>query len=225
MMGQTGGFAPFGADHLAVIAVVLIGSLALIGSRAALRTSDHRLVRRAAALALLGCGIISWTIAMPGALYVPFQLCDVGLLLTAVALWGAGGQIAELAYFWGLSGSLQAIATPNLAEPFPSVVWWTFFLDHVGIVLGVVYLAASGRIHPTQRSVWRVWGWRNGYAVVAGLANWIWGTNYGFLARKPAQPSLLDYFGPWPVYIIGLEAAALVSFALCYAPVALSAKE
>ena len=32
------------------------------------------------------------------------------------------------------------------------------------------------------------------------------------------QPSLLDFFGPWPWYILALEAAALASFFLYYVP-------
>ena len=32
--------------------------------------------------------------------------------------------------------------------------------------------------------------------------NTIAGTNYGFLNRKPANASLLDLMGPWPVYLL-----------------------
>jgi hypothetical integral membrane protein (TIGR02206 family) len=97
-----------------------------------------------------------------------------------------------------------------------------FFVTHCGVVLSVIYLAVTGRVAPTQRSIWRVWALTNVYAAIAGLVNWTFGTNYGYLASKPTQPSLLDYFGPWPWYILVMEAVALASFYLCYAPWALA---
>ena len=86
----------------------------------------------------------------------------------------------------------------------------------------MVYLAVTGRVAPRHRSVWRAWLVTNGYAAMAGILNWAWGTNYGYLARKPLQPSLLDHLGPWPLYVVGMEAVALASFYVLYAPFALT---
>src|ERR1700687_4832787 len=46
----------------------------------------------------------------------------------------------ELAYFWGLSGTLQALVTPDLAEDFPSLHFITFQILHAGVVVAVLYL-------------------------------------------------------------------------------------
>ena len=84
------------------------------------------------------------------------------------------------------------------------------------MVCGAVYLAVTDRVRPTIRSVWYVFGVSNVYVLVAGLLNGICGTNYGYLAHKPGQPSLLDYFGSWPHYIGVMEIAALGLFFLAY---------
>lgn len=58
----------------------------------------------------------------------------------------------------------------------------------------------------------------NCYALVVGAVNANWGWNYGYLCRKPSGPSLLDYLGPWPWYLLSLELVALAMFLLLELP-------
>ena len=46
----------------------------------------------------------------------------------------------------------------------------------------------------------------NVFAVLVGPFDFLYKTNYFYLRSKPANPSLLDFLGPWPVYIAGTEA-------------------
>lgn len=210
-------FQPFGPDHWAVMGFVAVASLAMIaGTSPVRRLQDDRLVRGGLALVLMGnlLGSLVYLVAH-GHWRLPFQLCDLAVVLMAWALVGSNRFVAELAFFWGLAGSLQAVLTPDLAVGFPSYTWLTFFLNHCGAVLGAVYLAVRGLVQPTIGSVWRVWLITNLYVVVAILLNWCLGTNFGYLARKPSHPSLLDSLGPWPFYIVGMEVIGLVSFFFC----------
>jgi hypothetical integral membrane protein (TIGR02206 family) len=214
-------FVPWGADHRAVLALIALAILTLALNRRRLQGPNEQRWRRVAAAGLLANELGAWVVgAAQGIVVAPLQLCDLALLLTCWVLWSLRPMACELAYFWGLSGSLQALLTPDVVIGFPAFGWIQFFLSHGGIVVGVVYLALIGRVQPIHRSVWRVWGLTNLYAACAGLVNRLFGTNYGYLAWKPSQPSLLDYFGPWPWYILGMEMAALVLLYLCYAPFA-----
>ncbi len=218
-MRQPGPFTLWGADHVAILLLTVGGALALLWNRACLRRVSDISIRRVAAFVLLGNELISWVwAALHGVVRVPLQLCDLALFLMVAALWSLHPAVTGLAYFWGMAGSLQAILTPDLRDGFPDYWWVKFFITHCGVVLSTVYLAVTGRVAPTPRSVWRVWGLTNLYAAAAGVVNWAFGTNYGYLARKPMQPSLLDFFGPWPWYILVMEVVALGVLFLAYVP-------
>ena len=217
------GFVPFGPDHQAVLAATAVIAVALVLTRRHLRQTNDRWARRVMAAGLVGNELAAWGIAAAqGHVRVPLQLCDLALFVTAWALVKPTRPIAEVAYFWGLGGSLQAVLTPDLIDPFPSYWWLKFFLGHCGVVLSAVYLGVTGRVQPTQRSIWRMWLLTNVYAGAVGIVNGLCGTNYGYLARKPMQPSMLDSLGPWPYYILGMEVLALLSFYFYYAPFALA---
>ena len=49
---------------------------------------------------------------------LPFHLCSTAIMATAVLMLSRNRLAYELAYFWGFSGTLQAILTPDLEEPF-----------------------------------------------------------------------------------------------------------
>src|SRR4029077_17358707 len=80
---------------------------------------------------------------------LPLQLCDWAMFVIVVALWTGNRRWLELAYFWGIGGTLQAILTPNLAFGFPDPRFVTFFVAHSGIIVGLVFLMLVYGFRPT----------------------------------------------------------------------------
>ena len=48
--------------------------------------------------------------------------------------------------------------------------------------------------------------------------NTLIGSNYMFLNGPPKNPSIYDYFGPWPLSLLTLIVVAWVIMTLCYSP-------
>jgi len=143
---------------------------------------------------------------------LPLQLCDATLWMSALACLTRWPRVVEFAYFGGLAGAGMAILTPDLWSPWPSYPAIYFFLSHGGIVLAVSVLV-FGRIAPLARgAVWRAFGMLLGFAALVGTVDAITGANFMYLCRKPKGASLLDSFGPWPVYLFAGAALALALF-------------
>lgn len=224
-MGSPGTFPPFqafGPDHLAALAVTFLVGWFLIfrARRYPLKTATQDRLLAVFLLALYPAHLlISWQLdSLDQDNALPCHLCDVAALCGAAALWFKHQRLAELVWFWGLAGTLNGLITPALAYSFPSPHFLFFFGLHGGVVVAAMYLVLGLRLQPQTGAVWRAFGWAQLYLLGASGVNLLTGSNYGFLREKPAQASLLDFMGPWPWYILGLEALGLVFFTLLYLP-------
>lgn len=219
----------FGVAHLVVIGLTL--TLPVILAIAWRRTKSEALDRavRMFLSTLLVVNYIAYGVHrwQRGTLYweesLPFQLCDWTMIAVIVALIKEKRERwLEVAYFWGIGGSLQAIITPNLEFGFPDFHFFTFFLDHSGIVAGIIYLMLSRSFRPTVGSVWRTLLWSEIYLVVTLLVDHVTGVNYGFLLEKPQVASLLSLLSDYrPLYILQMNGVAIAFFALLFAPFAI----
>lgn len=153
---------------------------------------------------------------------VPLHLCDIASFMAGFALITRNRTLAGLTYFWGLAGTIQGVLTPALDIGFPHPVAWAFFVHHFVVIAAALYFPVVDGWRaesPWWKSPMVAFGWLNVYVLVALTANALLGTNFGFLAHKPLNPSLLDHLGPHPWYIAVLEGIALLFFALLVLPV------
>jgi hypothetical integral membrane protein (TIGR02206 family) len=217
------GFVLFGPAHLWMLALSLAAPILLaLASRR--RPGFDRPIRMVLA-ALLGGGWLCWyaLFAARGWLNLgnglPLNLCDWAALALIAALIRPGQLAYELGYFWGLGGSLQGLITPDIAYDFPDPQFIFFFINHGGIITALLYLSFTG-MRPVPASLPRVAAATLVYVLVAAIADDLLGINYGFLAAKPVNPSMMDFLSPWPWYIPELVGIGLVSLLVYYVPFA-----
>jgi hypothetical integral membrane protein (TIGR02206 family) len=156
---------------------------------------------------------------------LPLHLCTLSVVLSAIMLATRSRTLFDLLYFWGFTAAVVAMLTPDLVGNgygFPHFRYWIFFTSHGSILLAVAFAAAAWGYRPTWRTLLRSFLITNAYLLVAGLANWLTGGNYVYIARQPEFPTLIDYLGPWPWYIIPLQLIGLAAFVLAYLPWAIA---
>jgi hypothetical integral membrane protein (TIGR02206 family) len=150
---------------------------------------------------------------------LPLALCDLALIVAAIACWWPGPNLpVELTYFWGLAGTLQAVATPDLSAGFPQLEFFEFVVGHLGIVIAALFLVVGLRLRPRPGSVPRVFAITAAYTAFVGWFDWLTGSNYMYLAAVPKHWSLLSVLGPWPWYIVSAAGVAIGLLLILDAP-------
>lgn len=146
---------------------------------------------------------------------LPLHVCGIAVFATAAALVLRNQRAYEIAYFWGLVGTLNAVITPPLGdgEGFPSYRFFQYFIAHSGIVAGVLYATLGLRMRPNLGGLYRAFIYANLFAVGVGIFNVVMKSNYMFLCEPPKTASPF-FFAPWPWYIPILD---MVAFGLFFA--------
>jgi len=214
---------PLETEHVVAVGVTVALAAASIRIARALPSHSSRAASRGLALAILLAYATDHFAAVARGdwstdHYLPFHLTDAVTIVCAVALWVPRPLAVELAYFWALTASLQAVLTPNLGEGFPDVYFWTYFVTHSGAVIGACMLVFGWQLQPRSGAVRRAVATTVAVAAAAAIANVATDGNYMFLREKPGAGSLLDLLGPWPVYIGVAAVLAVVVFAALDAP-------
>jgi hypothetical integral membrane protein (TIGR02206 family) len=161
-------------------------------------------------------GAVSWQQTLP------LQLCDWGMVVVIVAMLTGKRLWFEVAYFWGLGGTLQAVLTPNLRFAFPDFRFISFFVAHSGIIIGVVFLMLVHKYRPFPMSILRTFAWSEVYFVITMVADWYTGFNYGFLLHKPEAFSILSFLSDSrSLYLLQMQGVALLFFLGLYSPFAI----
>src|SRR5216117_74464 len=221
-------FQPYGLPHLTVIflTIVLPFALAAIVWRARSRSAEKMIVGMLSAVLVLNYLVYLIFIRSRGTAIwqhmLPMQLCDWGMVVVIVAMWTGNQRWFEVAYFWGIGGTLQAVLTPNLRFGFPDWRFISFFTSHCGIIVGVIFLMLTRKYRPYPMSIVRTFIWSEIYFIITLVADELTGFNYGFLLHKPEAFSILSFLSDLrPLYLLEMHGVALLFFLGLYAPFAI----
>lgn len=222
-------FSLFSSLHLKTLLIILVFNLAIF---VYLKWRDSHQVNiyfrwGLAGLLLLGeLALVLWHIGtgqFSVAYSLPLHLCRLAAILAVVMLITNSKQVYQIVYFIGLGAAVPALVSPDLSGyNFPHFAFFKFFINHSGIVTAVIYMTLIEGYRPQFKSIVKTLIGLNLYAGVIFLFNSLVGGNYLYLQTKPPSPSIMDYLGSWPWYIINLELIAVGLFLVYYLPFFLS---
>ncbi len=216
-------FEHFGRAHLVTLAVIVGVSLLLPLWARGLSKSRRYAIGIALGISMVTyrtayIPIVAWYWGEPIRDLLPLHICAVLQYVCAYALWKRSQGAYEIAYFWGMGGTLQALLTPEMNSAFPHYTYFSHFVPHGAILVAVLYATFALEMRPYPISILRALRATLVYAALLLPANLLLGTNFMYLLGKPKSASLLDHLGPWPGYIVVGIGVALLSYAIWYVP-------
>jgi hypothetical integral membrane protein (TIGR02206 family) len=221
-------FTLFSVEHVITLLVIIIMTIFLFIFRKFLRQNRYNFVARLSLFLIMITSEISlhlWLYWFDSWTYqhsLPLHLSSITLLLSAIMLLTKRYTLFEFTYFAGVGSALQAMLTPDISQyTFPHYRYVHFFISHGSTVLANVFMVFVSGFRPSFRSLWKAFLLLNGYAFIIFFINLLIGGNYMYISSKPLNPSMLDYFGPWPWYILPLECVTIGTFLLLYLPFAI----
>ncbi|CAM3918841.1 TIGR02206 family membrane protein [Mesobacillus thioparans] len=218
-------FQLFSPTHIITLTVFLLFIFLLFFFRIRLRKPG---INRAARIGMFSILILSevslqawlwWSDHWAYQYSLPLHLSSISLILSAILLLNKRYALFEFTYFVGVGSALQAMLTPDISlYTFPHYRYIHFFVSHGGTVIANLFMVFVEGYRPTGKSIWKALLWLNGYTLLIFIVNFLIEGNYMYISEKPVNPSLIDYLGPWPWYILSLEVIAFITFLILYLP-------
>jgi hypothetical integral membrane protein (TIGR02206 family) len=217
-------FVLFGRDHFIVLGVVIAACLLIWLFRDRWTERGKTRTRWTLFALIYLCegswqvwmwAIGSWTVQG----MLPLWLCSVTSWTMPLLLIFRRKWYFEWTYFMGLIGASMALLTPDLAQyGFPHFRFIEFFTLHGTIIVSIVYMTVVEGFRPTWGSIPKAVIVTDLFWAFCALVNSRIGSNYLYTQGKLPTPSLLDYLGPYPYYLIWMELIGIVLCVLLYLP-------
>ena len=217
-------FIPFSTSHVIVLTTAVLGLLLLVVFRKSLVKESRlfQVLRWTLFTVLLSSEVTYqyWALSndiwyMGG--YLPLHLCGIASIITMIGLVSLNKTLIQISFFIGIVPSFLALITPDMPYDYQHFRFWVFFILHMTIPWGSLFLALSRPDAISLRSAFKVFGLLVAYALVIGfLVNPMTGANYLYLTQMPTADTLLNIFGEGTWYYLNLGITALILFLLQY---------
>ncbi len=211
-------FIRWDTPHLCALALTVFSAVALLALGHRLSERGRFLICRVLAgiLAAEYVGEFIWRFCSdaygPWKHNLPLHFCSFMIIAAIIALWWRKHWACSLVFFGVLTASIQGLITPAMANGYPSIAFYIFFISH-GLLLVValaipVLLGWRARGYDDVKSILIM----DAYVLCIIPVNLWLGTNYGYTQGSPVEGCILDYLGPAPWYYLWVQLPVLAVF-------------
>ena len=153
----------------------------------------------------------------------PIHICHIAALSMGIYIFTKIKFFFEVAYFFGLTGNLLAMVTPDVDYTYPDAEFITYYFGHGFLFLTVFYVCICTDVKLTWWSVFRVFLFAACllpaiYSLNMYLVEYYSDVNYWYLMITPAANTLLDFFPAPPWHIPYLALITVILFTAIYLP-------
>lgn len=214
-------FVFLGASHVFSIILFLVLALSIPYLAKKNLNENQQLFLGKIIGVLVLIGYLSWVILeiLAGSfnlkLHLPFHLCRTANVLIFVVLFFRSFLAYEIVFFWGLT-VIHAVITPDITQGFPHYHFVRYWLTHQLMIIGIIYATFVYDIRPHKKSIYKSFVALLLFFLITIPVNLLLDANYFWICGKPPVGTVLDYFGPWPWYLVVATLLALIHFYFFY---------
>lgn len=146
---------------------------------------------------------------------LPLHLCGITSILAGLVILFPNQLLYEIVLYWGITGGIHSILTPELTEGDKGFLLPQYFIAHGGMVYTALFLTLVLEYRPSNSSWLKALLTTNVLALIVGVINYFLNSNYMYLCKPPIADNPL-FVGKWPWYILVFELAGLAHFWLIY---------
>ncbi len=224
-------FDPYTDEHYYPLIIIgLIGLITILTAKYLLGSKGQKqLLFCLSLIPAMGCSFLIILRLVTGVFEIeddlPLHICRILSLTAPIVIWRWNRYWLGIFYFWILAGTLNANITPDIDFGFPHYEHITYWLMHSFLVILPIYYVIVMKVRINWTDLKNAFWMANVFMLSTLGINLLIGSNYMYTVNKPPVASILDYFGPWPIYLITGQLLALLLFLLLMIPFALKAKK
>ena len=222
-------FILFGSQHISALSTVIAVSVA---TPIVLRTANNIEVKKFVSMVLAILLILHELIKPFYRYYLfghelllvfPIHICHLAAISMGLFLILKKEFLFEIAYFWGLSGNLLAMVTPDMKYGFPNLEFTMFYFGHGLLLLSILFACVCLKTNLRWSSILRVFIATililpAMYGLNIALESYQPDVNYWYLMITPGPDTILSLFPEPPWHIPYVAVTALLIFIVSFIP-------